>query len=108
LYEAANREIRTTTILLEEYEKQDFEQALGDAERALELNKELYKKKQAEYLVIQEELQDLNEQIIHTLRANQTNRSRWTRLGKLADTAGFYRKRNRFQTYGLTDRTRQD
>jgi len=64
LYEAANKEIRTTTILLEEYEKQDFEQALGDAERALELNKELYKKKQAEYLVIQEELQDLNEQII--------------------------------------------
>lgn len=64
LYELANKEIRTTSVLLEEYEKQDFEQALGDAQRSLEKNEELYDDKFAEYERVQEMVQDLNEQII--------------------------------------------
>ncbi len=64
LYELANKEIRTTTVLLEEYEKQDFEQSLGDAQRSLETNEELYKDKFAEYEKVQEAIQDLNDQII--------------------------------------------
>jgi len=64
LNELASKEIRTTTVLLEEYEKQDFEQALGDAERSLDQNQELYETKLTEYNAIQEQLSELNEQII--------------------------------------------
>lgn len=42
LYDAANKEIKTTSVLLEEYQKQDFETALGDAQRMLETNESLY------------------------------------------------------------------
>jgi DNA repair exonuclease SbcCD ATPase subunit len=64
LCELASKEIRTTSVLLEEYEKQDFEQALGDAQRALEINEQLYDDKFAEYERVQEMVQDLNEEII--------------------------------------------
>jgi len=64
LYELANKETRTTSVLLEEYEKQDFEQSLGDAQRSLETNQELYDDKFAEYERVQEMVQDLNEEII--------------------------------------------
>lgn len=64
LHELASKEIRTTSVLLEEYEKQDFEQALGDAQRSLEINEQLYDDKFAEYERVQEMVQDLNEEII--------------------------------------------
>jgi DNA repair exonuclease SbcCD ATPase subunit/DNA repair exonuclease SbcCD nuclease subunit len=64
LCELASKEIRTTSVLLEEYEKQDFEQALGDAQRSLEINEQLYDDKFAEYERVQEMVQDLNEEII--------------------------------------------
>lgn len=46
LYDTANKEIKTTSILLEEYQKQDFETALGDAERLLESDQRLYKEQE--------------------------------------------------------------
>lgn len=42
LYDTANKEIKTTTILLEEYQKQDFETLLGDAQSALDTNSKSY------------------------------------------------------------------
>jgi len=38
LYELANKENRAAVIVLEEYQKQDFETKLGDAETAKEVN----------------------------------------------------------------------
>lgn len=46
LYDTANKEIKTTSVLLEEYQKQDFETALGDAERLLESDRRLYKEQE--------------------------------------------------------------
>jgi DNA repair exonuclease SbcCD nuclease subunit len=46
LYDAANKEIKTTSVLLEEYQKQDFETALGDAQRLLDSNDQLYKEQE--------------------------------------------------------------
>ena len=64
LYELANKENRTATILLEEYQKQDFETKLGDAERAKEINEGKYKKAQADVNVIEDELQTLQDELL--------------------------------------------
>jgi DNA repair exonuclease SbcCD ATPase subunit/DNA repair exonuclease SbcCD nuclease subunit len=56
LYDLANKETRTSAILLEEYQKQDFEQKLGDAESVKEDCLNLYAKSEQEYKEIKEEL----------------------------------------------------
>lgn len=64
LYELANKEIKTAVVLLEEYQKQDFETKLGDAER----NKETYEKNYAaavnEAEIVEGELEELNNNLL--------------------------------------------
>lgn len=64
LCDLANKNNRKTAILLEEYQKQDFETKLGDAERS----KESYEKKHEEAVVdlevAQDLMQDLNEKLL--------------------------------------------
>lgn len=55
LYDICNEEIKTTNILLKEYEKEDFQTKLGDAER----NKERYQK---QYEELTQQLQEKQNQ----------------------------------------------
>jgi DNA repair exonuclease SbcCD ATPase subunit/DNA repair exonuclease SbcCD nuclease subunit len=64
LYELANRENRTAVILLEEYQKQDFETKLGDAERSKEVNEKKHIKAQEDVEVVETELTDYNNQLL--------------------------------------------
>jgi len=70
LYELANRENRTASVVLEEYQKQDFETKLGDAERSKDINEVKHQKAQEdvdkaeeEYEALTEELLELNKQL---------------------------------------------
>lgn len=63
LYELANKEIKTTTVLLEEYQKQDFETKLGDAERNKENFVKLYEAAVQEANSVQEDLEELQEKL---------------------------------------------
>ena len=63
LYELANKENRTAVIVLEEYQKQDFETKLGDAENAKELNEKKHEEAQ--------KVLDTAEAELHTLRDQQ-------------------------------------
>lgn len=73
LYEAASKENKNSAILLEEYQKQDFETRLGDAERSKEMCDDLYKKHDEDLANIKQELDkqnltllNLTKQIKHT------------------------------------------
>ena len=76
LSELATKEIKTTTVLLEEYQKQDFEQKLGDAERAVEKLNEQYQVVQESHKVTEEEIDSFNEYIVELaakLRPNEAS-----------------------------------
>jgi DNA repair exonuclease SbcCD ATPase subunit len=64
LYELANKENRTATIVLEEYQKQDFETKLGDAERSKDINETKHTKAQEDVDKAEEELQDLTDELL--------------------------------------------
>ena len=64
LYELANKENRTATIVLEEYQKQDFETKLGDAERSLESNNTKQTKALGDVAVAEQELQSLTDELL--------------------------------------------
>lgn len=59
LYELANKNNRKAAIALEEYQKQDFETKLGDAEAS----KELYEQR---YQVVSDDLDSINKEIQNT------------------------------------------
>ena len=59
LCELANKENRTASVILEEYQKQDFETKLGDAERSKEFNEIENQKAQQEVDKAEEEYQIL-------------------------------------------------
>ena len=64
LYELANKENRTATVVLEEYQKQDFETKLGDAERSKEINETKHEKAEADVDQAEEELQILTDELL--------------------------------------------
>jgi len=64
LYELANKNNRKATITLEEYQKQDFETKLGDAERAKELYEDKYEMAHSELEVVNEEIQQINDKLL--------------------------------------------
>jgi len=64
LYELANKENRTATIVLEEYQKQDFETKLGDAERSLEINNTKQTRALSDVTVAEQELQSLTDELL--------------------------------------------
>jgi len=64
LYELANKENRTATVVLEEYQKQDFETKLGDAERSLEDNDSKHTKAVENVNIAEDELQSLTDTLL--------------------------------------------
>lgn len=64
LYELANKENRTTTVVLEEYLKQDFETKLGDAERGKESHEDKHTTAQTNVEEAEQELEDLNNNLL--------------------------------------------
>jgi DNA repair exonuclease SbcCD ATPase subunit len=64
LYELANKENRTTSVVLEEYQKQDFETKLGDAERLKIINEAKYVEADLNATTVEQELQNLTEQLL--------------------------------------------
>ena len=76
LCELASKEIKTTTVLLEEYQKQDFEQKLGDAEKAIETLTEQYKLVEDTYKTTQTEIDLLSDKMVELaadLRPNEAS-----------------------------------
>lgn len=64
LYDLANKENRIATVLLEEYQKQDFEKKLGDAELLMEESNQKYQEAKAEVTIHSEKLQQLNDVLL--------------------------------------------
>ena len=64
LYDLANKENRIATVLLEEYQKQDFEKKLGDAELLMEESNQKYQEAKAEVSIHSEKLQQLNDVLL--------------------------------------------
>ena len=73
LYDTANKEIKTTSILLEEYQKQDFETALGDAERLLESDQRLYKEQEQAQTDQTKVVDGINAQILQLAKELKPN-----------------------------------
>lgn len=71
LYELANKENRTTTVVLEEYQKQDFETKLGDAERSKEINETKHEKAQRDVDQAEEEFSALNDDLLELTKKLQ-------------------------------------
>ena len=64
LYDLANKNNRKASIALEEYQKQDFETKLGDAEKAKESHEESHSKAVEDLEEANTELERLNDEII--------------------------------------------
>jgi len=64
LYELANKENRVAGVLLEEYQKQDFETKLGDAENSHEINKKQLTEAQERLDEVQHEMDELNAELV--------------------------------------------
>jgi DNA repair exonuclease SbcCD ATPase subunit len=73
LYDTANKEIKTTSVLLEEYQKQDFETALGDAQRALEISEAQYSEQESAQTDQAGVIDGLNSQIIQLAKELKPN-----------------------------------
>ncbi len=73
LYDAASKENKNSAVLLEEYQKQDFETKLGDSERVKEQCEDLYKSSEEQLATTKQQLDNqstillnLTKQIKHT------------------------------------------
>ena len=64
LYELANKNNRKAVIALEEYQKQDFETKLGDAERSKEEYEEKHQDAVDKLEEVTQEMQDINEKLL--------------------------------------------
>jgi DNA repair exonuclease SbcCD ATPase subunit/DNA repair exonuclease SbcCD nuclease subunit len=73
LCEAANKEIRTAVVLLEEYQKQDFETKLGDAQRDLVTYNQRYEAQEQIYTQQSCTVQETNDEIVALSEQIQKN-----------------------------------
>jgi DNA repair exonuclease SbcCD ATPase subunit/DNA repair exonuclease SbcCD nuclease subunit len=64
LYELANKNNRKAAVALEEYQKQDFETKLGDAERSKELYEDKLETTTVELESVNKEIQDINDKLL--------------------------------------------
>lgn len=64
LYDMANKENRTASVILEEYQKQDFETKLGDAERSKTINETKHEQAQKAVDVAEGEMQELTDELL--------------------------------------------
>jgi len=75
LYELANKETRTSSILLEEYQKQNFETRLGDAESMREECSEKYIHQEDEHKNLKRELDQHNQQVLEYTKQLRPNKA---------------------------------
>jgi DNA repair exonuclease SbcCD ATPase subunit/DNA repair exonuclease SbcCD nuclease subunit len=88
LHELANKNNRKTVILLEEYQKQDFETKLGDAERSKEANEKKHEAAIKELDQAQEVMQDFNEKLLDLNRELQPCQGEGLNIDKLNRSLG--------------------
>jgi len=86
LYELANKNNRKATIALEEYQKQDFETRLGDAEASKELYEKKHQAASDDLDAINKEIQDVNDKLLELNKELQPCRGDGLDLIKLQDT----------------------
>jgi DNA repair exonuclease SbcCD ATPase subunit/DNA repair exonuclease SbcCD nuclease subunit len=73
LCELANKEMRTAVVLLEEYQKQDFESKLGDAQRDLVANNQRYLVGEQLHTDQSHKVQEINDKIVELSMLIQNN-----------------------------------
>lgn len=83
LYELANKNNRKAAITLEEYQKQDFETKLGDAERDRDHYEKKHTQAATELEVATAEMQQINDQLIDLSKELQPCKGEGLDLGKL-------------------------
>lgn len=99
LYELANKESRTTVILLEEYQKQDFETKLGDAERTKEIQEQKHKEAETKAEVAEDELEALNTQLLSLNKQLQSSKADGLDISVLQRELDFsQQKREQYKT----------
>lgn len=86
LYELANKETRSSAILLEEYQKKDFETALGDAEHSKEVCEENYRIKEQDHLAVKKELSEYTSEILTLTKQLRPNKAQHLDLTALEAT----------------------
>ena len=83
LYDLANKETRSSAILLEEYQKQDFETRLGDAESVKEECSEQYTIVEAQHKKIKSELDSHMHQAVELAELLRPNKAQDLDLNQL-------------------------
>lgn len=83
LYDLANKNNRKATIALEEYQKQDFETKLGDAERSKELYEEKHQAACDDLEVINKDIQNINDKLLELNKELQPCKVDGLHLGDL-------------------------
>ena len=86
LCDLANKNNRKTVILLEEYQKQDFETKLGDAERAKESYEAKHEAAVTDLESAQQWMQDLNDKLLELNRELQPCQGEGLDIDKLNET----------------------
>ena len=86
LCDLANKNNRKTVILLEEYQKQDFETKLGDAERAKDSYEAKHEKAVVELESAQQWMQDLNDKLLELNRELQPCQGEGLDIDKLNES----------------------
>jgi len=90
LCDLASKNNRKTVILLEEYQKQDFETKLGDAERSKELNEKKHESAELELEKAQEMMQELNEKLLELNRELQPCQGEGLDIDKLTTSLQYW------------------
>jgi len=90
LCDLASKNNRKTVILLEEYQKQDFETKLGDAERSKELNEKKHESAALELEKAQEMMQELNEKLLELNRELQPCQGEGLDIDKLTTSLQYW------------------
>lgn len=85
LHDLANKETRASAILLEEYQKQDFEERLGDAENIKEESEKQYSEREAEYERVKSELDKYAQEALDLAELLRPNQAQDLNLERLED-----------------------
>ena len=83
LYELANKETRASAILLEEYQKQDFEQKLGDAESVRDESSNQYDTAEKQHSEVKKELDCYTHKIVSLTKKIKPNKAQGLDLAAL-------------------------
>lgn len=71
LYDLANKENRNAAVVLEEYQKQDFETKLAEAELELQSNEQKYNEADINVKILEDEIQNSNDELLNTTKLLQ-------------------------------------